>query len=284
MYKLIEFIRSTYVVLLFVVIEAVAISYYAHSSCYTQARLLARTNRVVGSVNGFFADVKHYFTLGRENRALLGRVEALEAELDRYRGAETTARLEGYLAGDKGGRYQRLTASVVSNSINKSRNYLVLNRGRRDGVMPDMAVLSADGAMAGYVVECSERYAVAISVLNTAFRASGKITGSDYFGSITWDGADPTRVTMDELSKYAEPRPGDEVVSTGFSQYFPEGILIGTVEKAELNEGRTAYTVQVRLAAEVSGLGDVILVRNRDLNEVRALERSEKVKGLDARQ
>lgn len=284
MYKLIEFIRSTYVVLLFVVIEAVAISYYAHSSCYTQARLLVRANRVVGGVNGFFADVKHYFALGRENRALLERMETLEAELDRYREAETAARLDGYLAGEGSGQYERLTAAVVSNSINKNRNYLVLNRGRRHGVAPDMAVLSADGAMAGYVVECSERYAVAISVLNTAFRASGKIDGSDYFGSIRWDGADPTRVTMDELSKYAEPRPGDEVVSTGFSQYFPEGILIGTVEEAELNEGRTAYTVQVRLAAEMSGLGDVILVRNRELGEVRALKRSEKVKRLDARQ
>ncbi len=46
MYKLLEFIRSTYVVFLFVAIEAIAASYYARSSYYTQARMLARANQI----------------------------------------------------------------------------------------------------------------------------------------------------------------------------------------------------------------------------------------------
>ena len=55
MRKLLEFIRSVYVVVLFVVLEAIAISYYAHSTYYTQARLLARSNQLVGGVHGLFA-------------------------------------------------------------------------------------------------------------------------------------------------------------------------------------------------------------------------------------
>ena len=52
MYKLIEFLRRIYVAVLFVVFEAIAIGYYAHSSNYTQAKLLTRSNQVVGGVNG----------------------------------------------------------------------------------------------------------------------------------------------------------------------------------------------------------------------------------------
>ena len=78
MRKLFEFIRSVYVVVLFVVLEAVAVSCYARSSYYTQARLLSRSNQVVGGVHGFFAGIGHYFTLGRENRMLLARVAQLE--------------------------------------------------------------------------------------------------------------------------------------------------------------------------------------------------------------
>lgn len=52
MRKLLEFIRSVYVVVLFVVLEAIAISYYAHSTYYTQARLLARSNQLVGASTG----------------------------------------------------------------------------------------------------------------------------------------------------------------------------------------------------------------------------------------
>ena len=261
MRKLLEFIRSVYVVVLFVVLEAIAISYYAHSTYYTQARLLARSNQLVGGVHGLFAGVRHYFSLGRENRELLAHVARMKERLALYEEAETAARLDGYMQDIGVSKYRIMTASVTSNTVNRAQNLIVLNRGRRDGVAEEMAVLSSDGAMAGYVVDCTERYAVAMSVLNTSFR----------------DGGDQHTVVLDELSKYADPQPGQEVVTTGFSQYFPADVLIGWVESAHLNETRTAYRVHVRLAAEMTRLTDVILVENRDLTEVRELQNSEKV-------
>ena len=65
---------------------------------------------------------------------------------------------------------------------------------------------------------------------------------------------------------------GDTIVSTSFSRYFPAGILIGTVEEFELNETRTAYDVRIRLAADMTALHDVVLVKNQDYNEQRQLE------------
>lgn len=277
MRKLIEFIRSIYVVVLFVVLEVLAVSYYAHSTHYTQARLLARSTRLVGGVHGFFAGIGHYFSLGRENRLLLDRVARLEERLAQYEEASTAARLDSYMQDIGESKYRFAVASVVSNSTNRLQNLLTLNRGLRDSIQTEMAVLSPDGAMVGYVVACTDRYSVALSVLNTSFRASGKLADSDYSGAICWDGLDPHVVVLDELSKYADPKPGDEVVTTGFSQYFPPDVLIGWVESAALNETRTAYTVRVRLAAELSRLNDVVLVGNRDLYEIRALQQSEQV-------
>ena len=277
MRKLFEFIRSVYVVVLFVVLEAAAVSFYARSTCYTQARLLSRSNQVVGGVHGFFAGIGHYFTLGRENRMLLARVAQLEERLAQYEKAETAERLDSYMQDIGESKYRFATASVVANTVNRAQNLITLNRGHRDGIVEEMAVLSPDGAMAGYVVACSERYSVAMSVLNTSFRASGKLADSEYYGSIYWDGLDPDVVVLGELSKYADPQPGQEVVTTGFSQYFPADVLIGWVESASLNETRTAYTVRVRLAAGMSRLGEVVLVGNRDLFEIRDLQQSEQV-------
>ena len=155
MRKLLEFIRSVYVVVLFVVLEAIAISYYAHSTYYTQARLLARSNQVVGGVHGLFAGVRHYFSLGRENRELLAHVARMKERLALYEEAETAARLDGYMQDIGVSKYRIMTASVTSNTVNRAQNLIVLNRGRRDGVAEEMAVLSSDGAMAGYVVDCS---------------------------------------------------------------------------------------------------------------------------------
>ncbi len=278
MRKLLEFIRSTYVAVLFVVLEAIAIGYYARSTPYTQARLQARSNQLFGGVHGMFAGVRHYFGLGRENRMLLGRVSSLEEQLAIYREAETRMRLDSCVAEIGVSKYRVTAATVISNTVDRRRNMLIINRGVRDSIMPDMSVLTPDGAMIGYVVDCTERYCIAMSVLNTSFRASGKLVGSDYFGSIYWDGLDPEIVVLDEVSKYASPQPGQQVVSTGFSQYFPPDVPIGRVVSAALNETQTAYTVRVRLAAEMTRVTDVLLVENRDKTEIIDLLQSEKVK------
>ncbi len=276
--KLFEFIRSVYVAVLFVLLEALAVSYYARSSYYTEARLLARSNRVIGGAHALFGGVRRYFGLERENRLLLERVAQLEERLSGYVEAETAARLDSYMQELGEPKFRFITASVVANTVNRPRNLITINRGRRNGVVPDMAVLSPDGAMVGYVVDCTDRYAVVLSVLHTSFRASGKLAGGDYLGSVYWDGNDPHIVMLGDLSKYAEPKEGQDVVTTGFSQYFPEGVRIGWVESAELNEVRTGYTVRVRLAAEMSSLTEVLLVENRDRLEIESLQRSERVR------
>ncbi len=277
MRKLIEFVRSIYVVVLFVVLEAAAIGYYAHSSSYTQARLLARSNQVAGGVHGFFAGIRRYLFLGRENRQFAEHVARLEEKLAQYQEAETEARLDAYLRDIGESKYRFATAAVVGNTLNRMQNLLTLNRGREDGIEEEMGVLAPDGSLVGYVVACTDRYAVAMSVLNTSFRTSGKIAQSEYSGSIYWDGADPGVVMLGELSKYADPQPGQEVVTAGLSEYFPADILIGWVESAQLNETKTSYTVRVRLAAEMSRLNEVILVADRDRYEIQDLQQSEQV-------
>ncbi len=270
MHKLIEFIRSTYVFVLFVVLEALAINNYAHGTHYTQARLLSRSNRVVGGLHGMMAGVRHYLLLGSENRELLDYVAQLTERLAEYEDAVSEPTLETVVDEEQKLKYRVMHASVVSNTINRAENLIVLNRGRLDGVTEEMTLLSPEGAMVGYVVDCTDRYSVAVSVLNTSFRVSGKLKDTEYFGSVYWDGTDPHVVTLDELSKYADPQPGQEVVTTGFSRFFP-GVKIGVIESSVMNETRTFYTVKVRLEAHISRLSDVLLVEKRDLYEIRDL-------------
>ena len=259
MYKLLEFLRSTYVALLFVIIEVVAINYYAHSSHFTQARILTQSNRLAGGIHSAFRGVKRFFALPDENRRLLERVAALENELSFYREQALFAALDT-VGSPLAGPYRYTTARVV------------VNKGRDFEVSPETAVVTPSGAMVGYIVSCSDRYSVAVSILNTSFRASGEVAGDGHFGSIYWDGFDAEHVRMRDLSKYAAVERGDTIVSTSFSRYFPAGILIGTVEEFELNETRTAYDVRIRLAADMTALHDVVLVKNQDYNEQRQVE------------
>lgn len=275
MYKLIEFIRRIYVVLLFIVIEAIALNYYSHSSYYTQAKILSHANRVTGGVQSAIFGVRHYFTLRHENELLSERVADLEMELAVYREQVAAAGIDSLQPHiDELSQYRYTTARIVSNSIARDRNYITLNRGIMHGVTENMAVISPDGVMVGYVIGCSERYSVVMPLLNIDFRTSGKIAGDDHFGSISWGGGSPYKMEMTELSKYADIEVGDEVVSSGLSHYFPEGVKIGYVESYSLNDTQTAYDVVIRLAADVTKISNVIVIENLDYGEVSHLEDS----------
>ncbi len=275
MYKLIEFIRRIYVVLLFIVIEAIALNYYAHSSYYTQAKILSHANRVTGGVQSAIFGVRHYFTLRHENELLSERIADLEMELAVYREQVAAAGIDSLQPHiDELSQYRYTTARIVSNSIARDRNYITLNRGIMHGVTETMAVISPDGVMVGYVIGCSERYSVVMPLLNIDFRTSGKIAGDDHFGSISWGGGSPYKMEMTELSKYADIEVGDEVVSSGLSHYFPEGVKIGYVESYSLNDTQTAYDVVIRLAADVTKISNVIVIENLDYGEVSHLEDS----------
>ncbi|MBE6196430.1 MAG: rod shape-determining protein MreC [Rikenellaceae bacterium] len=271
--KLLEFIRSIYVVVVFILLEVAALSYYARSNAYTQARLLTRSNQVVGGVQGLFTSVRTFWQLGAENRRLTEQIIALEEELTAYREAEAEGRLR--LLADTMRRlpYYYSTARVTTSSINRTRNFVTIDRGSKMGVETGMALLAANGAMVGHIVSVSKNYAVALTILNPQFQASGKLSHNpDYYGSIRWEGGDYRYVTMDELSKYADIHVGDKVISTGFSDYFPADIPIGEVESFQLNETGTYYTVRVRLAADMSSLSNVILARNPNSPELKGLE------------
>lgn len=271
MLQLIEFIKKAYLPLLFVVLEIVAIHYYAHSNSYAEARLLVASNNVVGGVYGSISGVGEYFGLRKRNRVLMAEMAELQNELTQYREAAVYNDLDS-LGMEIETKYEYMTARVVRNTVSRQHNFLTLNKGLRDGVVTDMAVITPDGAMVGYVVSCSERYAVAISILNTDFNASGKLAGDGHSGSIYWDGFNAHRVKMHELSKYAPIEVGDTIVSTGYSHFFPEDITIGYVEQMQIDEPTSSYNLELRLAADMTRLSDVLLIQNIDIYELNALE------------
>lgn len=270
MYRLLYFIKKTHVAILFIVLEIFAIRSYAYSTPYAQSRLLAWSNSVVGNIYGLFGEVGHYFSLRSENIRLTERIAELENRLDACR--EYMLQEERDSLTTAMNAYEYIAARVIANSVNRPQNFITLNKGFNDDVAIDMAVISPEGFVVGYVVNCSENYSVAMTVLNTDFRTSGKLASDGSPGSVHWNGGDPTMVEFDEVSKYAVIERGEVVTTTGFSHYFPSDLTIGTVESFELNKAQTTYNVRVRLAADMARLGNVLLVNNTAAGEIRELE------------
>lgn len=283
MYRLIEFIRRIYVVLLFVLIQAIALSVYSSSTHYTRAKLISRAMGITGGVQGIIADVDHYFGLNEQNEMLARRVAELENQMDIYRQAVDTLLSSEQVrmaiteaTAQQLQHYRYITARVVANTINRPHNYITLDKGIAQGVEPNMGVITPDGNMVGYVVDCSEHYAVVMPIINIDFRGGGKLDiegdTENRIGSISWDGRDASRVTMSDLLEYANPKAGDKVSSN--SHYFPPmmKVNVGEVESISKSKNKNTYEVVLRLATDFSSLDHLILVHNERFKEVTDLE------------
>ncbi len=273
MFRLFEFIRSIYVVVLFVIAEMIAISHYAWSDSYTRAKIFVVSNSMVGGVNGLFRSGVRLFELPAENRRLSERIAQLESQVSLYKEySEEGVSSEAILF--ESPLHSYIVAKVISNSINKRDNLILVNKGFEDGVYENMAVITPSGEMVGYVVGCTAHYSAILSVLSSSFTTSGKLLGGSHFGALEWSGKDRYTISMHELSKYALINQGDTVVTTGFSQIFPGGVTIGTVNSFELDEMGTSYNVEVDLAVEISSLDYLLLVGSRESGEIEELQTS----------
>ena len=280
MIKFFLFIKKIHFVLAFVVLEAFALHYYANSTSYTKAKLITASNYVVGGIYSQLSGIGSYFRLKRENAALNAELAELLPAYCKENGFTHIELMplaehpfDGALTDTAGRRkYEYYPAKVVNNSITRQENYITIDRGADDGMRPDMALI-AEGGIAGYIVGCSDRFSVCLSVLNRNFRTSGKIKGGADFGWVYWDGTSYRHLTLSEIPKYAQIHAGDTIVTTAHSSIFPPDLTIGTVESFELNNA-TYYDVKVRLHTDIAALNNVLAVRYIDADERGALEQS----------
>lgn len=268
MQKLIQFIRKTSVAVVFIILEIIAIHSYAKSTPYTQARLLVWTNNIVGYVHSAFADMLSYLDLHDENTRLTEYIATLE---NKVRALEEVVPPEA-VEMEVLTKYEYFPAKVIAATTNRPRNFITIDKGYSHGISTDMAVITPDGAAVGVVVECSENFAVAKTLLNVDFRASGMLLRDGSHGSIVWPGEDIQVVDFIEVSKYADIQVGDEVHAAGFSHYFPREVVIGKIESASLAGNGASYNCKVRLSADMGRLYNVILVRNTNAGEAQELE------------
>jgi cell shape-determining protein MreC len=91
---------------------------------------------------------------------------------------------------------------------------------------------------------------------------------------VEWRGDDTQIVDFVGVSKYANVKEGDLVHT--YSHYFPGKAVIGTIESVKLADSGTSFDCKIRLAADMGRLFNVVLVHNKSVSELKALEAEHK--------
>lgn len=169
-------------------------------------------------------------------------------------------------------QYIFINAKVINSTVNKRNNYLTLNKGATAGIQPEMGVVIANGIV-GIVKDVSPNFSTVISFLHIKSKVSARFKDSNYFGSLVWeDDNNPTTATLKDIPKHVVFKTGDSLVTTSFSNVYPENIFLGTIKKSEIKPGDNFYTITVKLSTDFYSLTHVYVVKDLLKEEQKQLE------------
>ena len=270
MRSLFHFLLRNYFLMMFLALEAISFVLIVSFNDYQRVAFFNSSNNLAGSVYERFSNMDDYFSLSRtnarlaaENASLRKQVHMLNTRQEQYPvNRPDTVDAPAYIF---------TSAKVISNSVNKSMNYITLNKGSRHGVKPDMGIICADGVV-GVITNVSQNYSTGISLLNRRLSIPAKITKNNYFGALVWDGEHFNTADLKEIPFHIMVNVGDTVVTSTHSGVFPEGIMLGTITKYDVQSGTNFYNIKVELSTNFKTLKYVEVVQNTKRTELIKLE------------
>ena len=281
MRNLINFLLKNSSWFVFLFLEIICFYFIFSSNSFQKSVYFNSANEITGRVHAISGSVLSYFGLRTENEELLKQNGELQSQVKRlqdyiYSIETDSLKITAFLNDSLGNKNSQgyITARVESNSISQVYNFIIVNKGKNSGVKNDMGAISSQGIV-GVVRDVTDNYAVIQSVLNPNSRFSCKILRSNRAGTLIWETGDSRYVNLTEYPKYEKVEKGDTIITSGFSDIFPEGVFVGTVEDFKSDANDNFYTIKVKLSTDFGALKNVQLINIKD-EERKELE--EKIK------
>ncbi|HZA39415.1 MAG TPA: rod shape-determining protein MreC [Actinomycetota bacterium] len=181
-------------------------------------------------VGNFFSSVGELSSLRSRNAELESELEAARQQIDQAQAlAEENAqlRLEAELD-ESWVSMDRLTAEVINKASSNFRWIVRINKGRSDGIRPDMAVVDSDG-LVGKILSAEENSASVLLLIDPNGAAAAKIEGGKFTGSVNGQGSGEP-LSFEFVDPNADIEVGDEVLTSYYNDgIFPPNIPIGRV-------------------------------------------------------
>jgi rod shape-determining protein MreC len=268
MRTLLRFFQKYSNLMLFLLLEIIAVAIMIQRSSYQRSKILGLNRQITGYIYSSVDGAREYFSLKEANEKLAKENLDLRNRLDLASSLLDSANVSTEIKGEY--HYYFISSRIVHNSTYKQYNYLTLDKGKKQGVFRDMGVISDQG-LVGIVLESSANFATVIPVINRDFRLSAKIKSNNYSGILQWDGSSPRFAMLTEIPFHVELMVGDTILTSGFSSIFPEGIEVGRIESFSLERGNF-YDIRVELFTDFQRIYHVNVIRNYRQEEQLNLE------------
>jgi rod shape-determining protein MreC len=267
MRNIIYLLARFHLFLLLLLLEGIALISLRNHHLYQQTQISAISSAISGKVMSIRSGILDYLYMKSENKRLAQENASLLAQIEyisTYK-QDTTLPVESEIA-----TFSFIPAKIIDNSINQSVNYLMLNKGLSDNVNKGQGVITTDGVV-GIITHVSKDFSLAMSVISTKSRISIKHKRLGAFANLTWDGRDPFKLTIENVSKTNPVEVGDTFVTAGYSNFFPPDIPVAIATKITQDPSTSFLYIDARLTNQIDKVEYVYIVQSKDKPQIDSL-------------
>jgi len=183
-------------------------------------------------LRNFFGQYVNLLEIRKENLKLKEENLKLKQELAYYVEREALyQRLEKLYKISEKFSYPQVVARIIYKAIDPFSDQIIIDKGSKDGLMPQMPVLALIGeegiGLVGQVVEVHRNWSRVILLTDPSFGADVKILRTQERALLK--GKAEKFCELEYLPLYSEAKKGDLVITSGQDLLFPPGLIIGEI-------------------------------------------------------
>lgn len=218
------------------------------------------------AIAGFFEDIKDFTVIFKENKTLkysLNQYSQVVAELNDLKGENKRLKEMLEYKEQTLDQYQFLVAKVIARSPDRWNNMLVIDKGLKDGIKKDMAVVTTKGFI-GKVYSVSN-FSANIQLITdnelNSFIFSSIQSDPHAYGVVEGYNKIKNELTVKKIDLNANIESGQLVTTSSLGGVFPSGLIIGEVVSVEESEdGGLTKSAFVKPAADLYHLNEIFVV------------------------
>ena len=216
-------------------------------------------NAVKNSLGSLSKDLMTLDQLQSEYDQLLAENKKLRTENNGLRDLQKdNDHLRDVLGYRERSSFRLIPAVVLSHDAEAWWSTIKINRGSKDGITPDMPVITERG-LVGKTTAVSDDMTEVVLISDENCKVAANVEGTKEQGISSGTRAPEGELQLAFLSKLADLQPGQKVYTAGVNGgVFPSGIALGTVKSFHARELDGEAILEP--AADLGNLDDVFVV------------------------
>ncbi|MGE5485390.1 MAG: rod shape-determining protein MreC [Ignavibacteriales bacterium] len=218
---------------------------------------MSRISESVGSARSWVADVRRLKAENEELRKRTGEIDSIRIQLEEA--LSENRRLRALAGFAERPSFSFIPVEVVGRNADNWFSTITVDGGSRDGVGNNWPVLSSTGLL-GRTVKVTPTTSTVMLLLDTD-SSVGVLAQRSRDAGIVSGGRPDNLLKMTMFSRDADVREGDAIVTSGLGSIYPNGLLVGYVERVEREEYGLIKSALVRPASDFGRIEEALIMR-----------------------